>query len=587
MAMQNYSGVGNFLEYIATDSITSSDAAWIGDISGFGIEIGNDNKKSLLELALRAKDILAKCLAELRQNDELEGVLYHASALSLKQSMTTLESVHESHSNQPFPTLQHLDVDLQTGCSAMNVSSNVSRVVTCLEDLGLDHVKQHYMKGTSSLTSVNEKWFEDALMQTSQWDDALLKPLDDNALAMFTQGASSTFAVDSLAPALGNSAGYNESIYHALQNLVRNDVSGSYSAVARAREAVLNDIGSLNGLESNLSMPSYLIKLKICDSLTYANRTVEGETTLSSVLKHWGFEGESTLKTRLLELDESSLDIRDAPLTNGDFFRLIRLENSVKEVLISLLLRHFPQDRYIISDALTGHIYESCRRYRHLGRVDAAKHGLSRLRYVLKVLDTSHSVVPLALRLEDAKVMAYQNDFGNAITHCKTIANYSDNFDDDDADLNILLARTLLLGGCFMTHEHVDSVSTMESFFERAAKLSQHAYSHNSNSSSLSSAVAYFKLGEFASSIYSSIDARVSSEVWIRRKASLIEREKELAVLKSEYPQLERKHKRSNKQTERDALIFASRRMHELPKEIGLDQREINSSHENLHKYLG
>ena len=161
--MQNYCGVGNFLEQIATDVI--SNAPQIGDISGFGI-VENEHKKSLIEMALEAKDILASCLTELQQNDELHGVLSQASALSLKQSMTTLNPLHENQCDETFSMLLDLDIDLQSRNSAV---SDVNKVSTYLEDLGLDHVKHHYLKGINSGSNLhfNDKWFEDALLKTS------------------------------------------------------------------------------------------------------------------------------------------------------------------------------------------------------------------------------------------------------------------------------------------------------------------------------------------------------------------------------------------------------------------------------------
>lgn len=587
MAMQNYCGVGNFLEHIATNS--SDNTISIGDISGFGIELAQ-HKKSLLELALEAKDIITSCLTELQQKDELIGVASHASALSLRQSMTNLNSVHESHNDEAYPKLLDLDVELQNRNSAVNASMDFGRVVTCLEDLGLEHVKQTYMKGVSSHNNVpfGEKWFEDALLRTSQWDDSLLKPSDNVFSSVSTHSALSATPMptsDLLTPSLEVSPGYNEAVYHALQSLVRVDLSGCKSAVSRAREAILRDMSSQCGSDVKLSIPSHLLKLSICDSLTAASQTIEGTTSVDCTIKRWGFANGSTLQSLLLGHDELSLETSEHTPTCGvNFFRLNRLESSVKEVLLSLFYKNFPQNRESTVGALSAHIFRSSRMYRDVGRLDAAKQGICRLRDVLQLFDEPPSVIPLALRLEDAKIMAFQNDFGNAITHCKTIVNHLSDNKSDNTSSNDLLAQSLLLGGCFMAHEHVDAVETMEQFFERAAKLSHQA--HQSHSHSLSSAVAYFKLGEFASGIYSSIDARVCSESWSERKVSLVEREKQLATLQLEYSPMEKKFKRSKKQADADAFNKLARNIHELSKEIGMEQREINSTHDNLQKYL-
>lgn len=593
MAMQNYSGVGNFLEKIAMTSCACDNTPAVGDISGFGLAMTEQNE-SMLELALQAKDILVSCLAELHQHDELHGVLCHSSALSLKQNMTNLESFHEDHSDDTLPMLLNLDMNLQS-LMTDNASADTAKVVTCLEDLGLEHVKSSYMKAMSSSTNVDfsEKWFEDALIRTSQWDDSLLKLPDDSVLAMSTQGATTAttttmLAHDLLAPILGSSPGFNESSYRALQSLVREDVSGCYSAIAQARETVLHDIKRMSDSAAHTSMLDHLIKFNICNSLTASCGVIEGKTSLQSILRTLGINKESGLKSLLLELDESSLDVSDqaAAASDGDFFRLLRLENSMKEVLVSVLVKQFPGNRECISEALAAHIKTSCRMYRDIGRFDAAKQSLFRLRKVLQVFEVPQPVIPLSLRLEDAKVMACQNDVESAITHCKTIVNHLSNIQVEDTDCSHLLARSLLLGGCFMAHEHVDSVEVMESFFERAATLSHRMQEQDSNASILPTAVAYFKLGEFASAIYGSIDARVSTEAWNQRKSSLVEREKEHAALQAEYPQLQKKYKRTNKQADFDAYNNACRKLTEMQREMDLEKRELSGNHKNLLKYL-
>jgi hypothetical protein len=543
-----------------------------------------EQKESLLELALQAKDILVFCLAELNQHDELHGVLCHSSALSLKQNMTNFDSVHENHTDDALTMLLNLDMSLQSGATG-NASADTAKVVTCLEDLGLEHVKSNYLKSMSSSTNVhlNEKWFEDALFRTSQWDNSLLNPTDDGMHTISTENTSH----DLLVPTLESSPGFNEAAYRALTNIVREDKSGCYSAIAQARETVLHDIKCMSNSAALTNMPEHLIKFNICNSLAASCDAIEGKTSLPYMLEKLSINKESSLKSLLLGLDESSLDVSDqAAASDGDFFRLLRLENSVKEVLIAVLLKQFPDNKESISEAMTAHIHTSCRMYRDIGRFDAAKQGLSRLRKVLQVFDVPQSVIPLALRLEDAKVMACQSDVESAITHCKTIVNHVSNINTEDTDYSHLLARSLLLGGCLMVHEHVDAVGVMESFFERAATLSHRLQKQDSNSSILPTAVAYFKLGEFASAVYASIDARVSTEAWTQRKSSLVEREKEHAALQAEYPQLQKKYKRTNKQADFDACNHACRKLTEMQREMDLERRVLNGNHDNLLKYL-
>ena len=596
MAMNNYCGVGNFLEQIATDSLI--DATFVGDISGYGIE-QTEQRETTLALALKATDILVFCLTELQLKDELQGVLSQASALSLKQSMTTLNLVHESHNDQSYSMLLDLDIELQSRSSAMDISREAVKVSTFLEDLGLDHVKQHYLQGISSSSKLqfNEKWFEDALLKTSQWDSLLLTQPSDNLMtSISTQGINpssmtTTFADILPTPSLGLSPSYNEEIYQALQNFVREDISGGYSAVARAQETVLGEISLMK--EVNItSMANYLTRLEICGSLTSVGEVMEGKTSLQDLLKHWDLQNEVAIKDLkyllLSQLDETSLDIgQQSSMVDGDLFRTFRLGYSVKEVLVSLLLKSFPEDRVDISRALSAHIHRSSQMYRDLGRPDVAKQSLSRLRAVLPFFDDVPSIIPVALRLEDVKIMARQLDFDNAITHCKTIANYLSHNKSDDSDHCGLLVQTLLLGGCLMAHEHVDAVEVMESFFCRAAKLAHHSHVKDPNTSSLIPAVAYFKLGEFASNIYSSADARVSSETWRQRKATLVEREKEEDEMKNELAQLEQKYKKTKKQNDYIAFEALKRQRSSFFKEVELERREITNNQDSLHKYLG
>ena len=596
MAMNNHCGVGNFLEQVATDSLKNTTS--VQDISGYGVE-QTDQKETLLALALKAKDILVCCLTELQQKDELQGVLAQASALSLQQSMTTLDLVHESHNDQSYSMLLDLDIDLQSRVSTVDASRDVVKVSTFLEDLGLDHVKQHYLHGISSSSKLqfNEKWFEDALLKTSQWDSLLLIEPDATLLtSISSQGVTSssvtiTFA-GNMMPSLGMShSGYNEEIYQALLSFVRQDIPGGYSAVARAQETVLDEISLMK--EDNVTrMANHLTRLQICGSLTSVGEVMEGKASLRDLLKQWNLQNEletTDLKVLLLsQLDETSLDIgQQSNIVDGDLFRIFRLDCSIREVLVSLLLKSFPDDRGNISRALLTHIHRSSQMYRDIGRPDVAQQSLSRLRSVLRFFEDVPSIVPVALRLEDVKVMARQLDFDNAITHCKTIANYLNVKKTDDSDHCGLLVQTLLLGGCLMAHEHVDAVEVMESFFHRAAKLAHHLHSKDPSTSSLIPAAAYFKLGEFASNIYSSADARVSSETWRQRKANLIEREKEEAIMKNELAQLEQKYKKTKRQNDYIAFEALKRQRSSYFKEIDLERREITSNQDSLHKYLG
>lgn len=606
MAMQNISGVGNFFEQIASDSITITDQAIIGDISGFGIE--DDQKRSILDLALIAKDILVSCLSELQQKDELQGMLSQSSALSLKQNITTLKSVHECHNEEALPLLIDLDVELQTLDEfGIDASRHVARVTTCLEDLGLEHVKQLYLRGIGSMDNMHsyEKWFEDALHKTCQWDKLLLHLPDDGPqLSRSTEGFASTKKIDSLPCDLIATStvtpNFYEAVYRTLQRFVKKDVPGGYSAIAQARQTVLNDLSLLEGSESKLkSMHTHLSKLNVLGSLAVVGKTMEGKSPLQDALKQLGFVDESgnkDLKSFLLSSDDTSIDILEqSMIVNGATLRLLRLDFSVKEVLLEILLRMFPQDRETISEAIIIHVYKSCRIYRDIGRPDAAKKMLSRLRTLLEVFQklgmttqsSNTGVLPLMLRLEDAKVMSCQTEFNEAIIHCKTIVNYLSAAGSLDTDFTNVLARTLLLGGCLMAHEHVDAVDVMESFFERAAKISHQAHRKSSDSSSLIQATAaYFKLGEFASSIYSAVDARVSSESWKQRKANLSEMEKEAANLEVERADLEKKLKKSKKQVDIDAFNAAHIKLSTITKEKDLEGREIKGNENSLNKYL-
>lgn len=591
--MQNYCGVGNFLEQIATDIISKDNAPQIGDISGFGI-VQKEHKESLVEMALKAKDILASCLAELQQNDELHGVLSQASALSLKQSMTSLNPIHENHSDETFSMLLDLDIDLQSRNSG---TSDVNKVSTYLEDLGLDHVKQHYLKGIGSESNLhfNDKWFEDALLKTSQWDDSLLAPPHNHALtSVSSQGVTpaattTTFTTELPTSSLTQMPSFNEAVYHALQCFSKEDIKGGYSAISRARETVLHDIGFLKESESKVtSMARHLTKLNICGSLACVGETMEGKTSLQDIFKHWGFmdkTGVEDLTSLLLSLDETALNIGELPKSiDGHIFQSLRVEYSVKEVLVALLLKTNPTDRDSISQVMSAHIHTSYRMYRDIGRPDIAKQSLSRLRTVLQSFGDSPSLVPLALRLEDAKVMARQLDLGNAITYCKTIVNHLSSETNNDTGYNILLAQALLLGGCLMAHEHVDAVGATESYFERATKLAHQIHKKNSKSSGIFPTVAYFKLGEFASTVYASIDVR--SETWNQRKANLAAREKESATMNAELEQLSKKAKKSRKDVDKDAVIALHRKVTECSKEIDMETREIKNNQDGLQKYL-
>eukprot|EP00804_Cyclotella_cryptica_P000562 CCRYP_009970-RE/>CCRYP_009970-RE protein AED:0.07 eAED:0.07 QI:22/1/1/1/1/0.88/9/1092/3640 len=604
MAMQNFSGVGNFFEQIASDSIAISDEAFIGDISGFGIE--QEQERSILDLALIAKDIIVCCLSELQQKDELQGVLSQCSALSLKQNISTLKSVHECHNEETFPLLLDLDIALQTRVDTFDTeaSRDVVKVTTCLEDLGLEHIKQHYLRGIGLINNLplHEKWFEDALHKTCQWDEALLQLPDDGTLVSLSADSIASTRRRASLPHdfVSTSTGppnYYEAVYQTLQRFVKEDISGGYSAIAQARQIVLNDISLLEGSESKLkSMSTHLSKLNVLGSLTLTGATMEGKVSLQDVLKKWGYDsGIKDLRSLLLSIDDTSRDITEQRATaSSATFRLLRLDFSVKEVLLKILLKMFPQDRETISQAITTHVYTSCRIYRDLGRPDAAKQ-MSRLRSLLEVFQnsgmsmqsSSTGVLPLLLRLEDAKIMSRQCEFDEAIIHCKTIVNYLSSAGSLDTDFTSLLARTLLLGGCLMAHEHVDAVAVIESFFDRAAKLSHQAHRKSPHSSSLIQATAaYFKLGEFASSIYSSIEFRVSSEAWKQRKANLSEMVKDVASLEVERANLEKKYKRSKKQVDIDAFNAAHMKLSTLTKEIDLEGREIKGSQASLNKYL-
>ena len=137
-------------------------------------------------------------------------------------------------------------------------------------------------------------------------------------------------------------------------------------------------------------MVTHLTKLTTLGQLESVGRTIEGKSSLLSLLNRWGFGGETsgseTLESLLLN-DEVSFDTRDQVVTDidGALFSAIRTELfSVKEIALKILTSKFSPSQDGVANALASHIYKSCSVYRELGHPDAAKVSLSSLRSLIQ-----------------------------------------------------------------------------------------------------------------------------------------------------------------------------------------------------------
>eukprot|EP01082_Thalassiosira_pseudonana_P006923 g14888.t1 g14888 contig21:86738-89844(+) len=580
MAMNNVSRCGNYFETIAGESHHDLNNTYIADISGFGLE-QKQNTRTVLESALVALNISQRCLAQLQQLDALQGVGAQGSDMMLKQNINSFDTLQGSHRDKTLPMLLDIDVGLQEDVAAGTVSNEATSfrdISTCLEELGLNHTKRHYLAGIASMLGsdgrqdennhyLREKWFEDSLNRTFQWDDSLLpKRSEGETASEATQFINQQFRDDR--PVGTHCQPQNdrfyEPIHDALRSFVGEDVSSGLSHILEARRSVLADIEVLHGSESKLkSTTTHISKLNILGNLELVARAMEHSVPLQFVLNRWEFgeAGENDLKTLLLSGDES-FDIKEqSTAIDGSLFRLIQTDLSVKEVLLKVLMKKFAQQEDI-SESIASHIYTTCQVYRDLGRPDAATSSLSRLRSLVQTFQQSEthsfpSDLPLMLRLEDAKTLSRKHDFDSAIAHSKMIVSHLNMLEStSDADQIQFHAEALLLGGLWMSHQNVDATVTIETFFQKAATLSFQVHSENSSSerTTLQASVAFFKLGEFASSLYASASAKVSSEAWKRRCLVASERKKELETLRPGVVKLQKKYNRN--QTDQNRSVY-------------------------------
>ena len=592
MGMQNLIGVGNFFEEVASNSRFKQNDFSINDISGFGIFSQTklqQKGKTMLESILFAKNIIGCCLSELQENDELQGVLAQASALNLKQNITNLNTLYTSHCDQNIPKLVDLDTSLQVeanfgvASTRTNLRQEFVNVSNCLEDMGLNHTKHHYLVGVERVLSkdkesdcsrhfLREKWFEDSLKNTSQWDNSLLPKLNETELASLSYTTPQQKDDEIPGDSRDNffqrqTPSFYESIHKALQSFVRDDAVGGHCHILQARRSVLADMEALAGSESKLrSLAAHISKLSVLGNLEQTAKTIEGHTTVMSLLGRWGFCNEhevQNLKSLLLNNDIASLNTTEQMAKiDGGLFRSLATQLSVKEICLKLLMKKSSDHENIIH-ALTSHVYKSCRIFRELGRTDASRVCLTRLRSLMQsfqqsgIAFQSPKTLALLLHLEDAKIMKCQSDFDTAITHCKMIASHlsSDIAGSVDIDNRQLLSESLLLGGLWMTHQNVDAATTiLSSYFQKAAELSLEIHAKKPSDSSIRQAsMACFKLGEFAANLYSSADARVDSEVWKKRNNVVAERRRELEVCSAEVKQLEKKASRSKSNNDTEA----------------------------------
>ena len=532
MSMNNLIGTGTFFEYLADSHFKQNDSS-VQDISGFGTLLQQDGEEKVLEQALLAKDMISRCLSELYSQDELQGVLSQGSALNLKRNITSLSTLEGCRRDQTFSMLVDIDNGLQTSSSAIAETWNprgergLSTIASCLEDLGLNHIKHNYLAGVEHQLNkdntnrhyLREKWFEDSLNQTLKWDDTLLPQMnvnDGEQLPGSQQAANDSPPSYALQPM----ATYYESVYDAIQSFSRNDTSGGLGCVLQARKSVLSDMEYLAGSEAqSKGMVNHITKLNSLGRLELLGKTLGDESNLPFLLNRWGFSQETSteasLESRLLN-DDVNFDMQGQAVDiEGELFRSIRTGLSVEELSLKVLTNKFASTKdgggeggVSLSNALTSHIYKSCSIYRELGHPDAAKISLSSLRSLVQVLhksgivDHSSGKLPLMLRLEDAKIMKSQNDLDGAIMHCKMIANFLDGSSTKnsiDVERDQIRSESLLLGGMWMRQNNVDSTETiLSSFFEKAAGLAVKTQKKAPTPANIHRAsMSSFKLGEF------------------------------------------------------------------------------------------
>ena len=618
MSMNNLAGAGAFFQDLADSKNSERSQSTVRDISGFGVlsqsKGGQNGDDMVLEEALIAKDIIGRCLSELHSQDELQGVLSQGSALSLKRNITSLATIEGCRHDQTFSMLLDIDNGLQTSSSAIS-SRGISTVTSCLEDLGLNHIKHNYLAGVenhlpkdnNNRRYLREKWFEDSLNQTLQWDDTLLPRqnvnnggLKSSQNEMLQHHTAETAIYDTPPPSSQSISSFHESVYDALNSFAKNDTTGGLANVLQARKSVLSDMEYLAGSEAQATgMGTHLIKLNSLGRLELLAKTLEGKSSLPFLLNRWGSSQEDSKESleSILLNDVVNFDVKDQVVgVDGELFRSIRTSLSVEELSFKVLtgskISSGKEEGVSLSNSLTSHIYKSCSIYRELGHPDAAKLSLSALRSLVQVFqdqgvsDHSSGKLPLMLRLEDAKIMKSQNDLDGAIMHCRMISNFLSSATSNkvDDELDQIRAESLLLGGMWMRENNVDSSEMiLSSFFEKAAGLAMKIQKRAPSDSNVHRAsMSSFKLGEFAATLYNSIDARTSSDAWKRRIAAANERKKELKDVEAQYKKLNTKSRSNKDQDLHDVGILHT----VLTREIQMDDREIQSVEQSIQRYL-
>lgn len=544
MSMNNTIGIGTFFEYAANDFPVERSES-ICDISGFGVLV-EPGDEMIIDKALAAKRIIERCLSLIDANDELEGIVSQGLALNLKRNITSLVTSDNSR---------------RVRRGGMQTTANQSR------------------------NDLREQWFEDSLISTSLWDDALL-PLSKNE-------KFDSSHLNNAPPSLSaQPSAFYESVCGALQSFSNDNATGGSDNILYARKSVLADMECLSGSEAeSTGMLANHAKLNALGHLEQLARTLEDKSNLANLLNCWGLHESTEADTleKILLNDSVLLNAKEQVIAES--IRSIRTELSVKELSLKILRHKLNDGEVLISKALTAHIFKSCNVYRELGHPDGAKEVLSSLRSLLQVfqkkgqVDLSTGKLPLILRLEDAKIMQSEGNLDGAIMTCKTVANYLTNArcQSIDIELDQICADSLLLGGLWMAENNVDSVEMIfSSYFEKAARLANQICKKERSISNIHrSSVSNFKLGEFAANLYNSVLARVSSEAWRRRRSAAKERKLELQAAAARLAELQRKSRSSNDEVTDAKIIHAT-----LSREVNIDDRELQCIDNSLQRYL-
>lgn len=576
MSMNNITGIGAFFEHAANGySLDRSET--ICDISGFGELSELQGDETVLEKALIAKDIIERCLSVFDANDELQGILSQGSALKLKRNILSLGAVEDGSRDR--------SAEPQSMTDTSSMSDTATDNSHAYSPIGNYSEVNRFQFGANIQSRLREQWFEDSLHKTRLWDDVLL-PQSNGGRCTTSHLLQSPHSFASQSTAV-----FYESIYEALQCFIKDHVTEGLGYVLRARKSVLADMDCLAGSEAQSSgMLTNLTKLNALGHLELLARTLEKTSGLAYLLDRWGLQeslGEETLEEILLN-NAVIFDLNEQDVAQS--YRSIRTELSVKEISLKLLRHKFNSGDVVISKALISHIYKSCSVYRELGHPYAAKNTLSSLRSVIQALqnigkaDISSGKLPLILRLEDAKIMKSQNNLDGAIMTAKMIANYLVNAKSKSTDVvqDQICADSLLLGGLWMAENNVDSVETIYSSFEKAARLAkQTCRREQSNSNIHRSSMSSFKLGEFAANLYNSVLVRVSSEAWRRRRIAANERKQELRAVASRLSELQKKSRAPNEDIMDARIINAT-----LSREVLIDDRELQCIEKSIQRYL-